>query len=193
LRYSWGALAFVLVGGWSVVGSSDARSPAPRSQVALGAGKVAGFRWGAYAFSQGGPMAERRPCLRIQLSPRRDVTVDPTQISLDSVECRSLEEVPNILAVVNELEATAVTAVVMGFRSNARDVSIYFAGPTGDRKVALARLSPEKARKTGLAPFRYTALAFAGNSCISRFVVHDKSGKVIEDGGRMRCQASSPA
>jgi hypothetical protein len=152
---------------------------------------VAGFRWGAYAFSQDGFEANQRPCLRIQLSPNRAAAVDPTQISLDSVECRSLKETPNILAVVNEEKATAVTAVVMGFRSNARDVSIYFAGPARDRRIALARLSPEEARKAGLVPFRYTALAFAGNSCIGRFVVHDRHGKVIDDGGRMRCHSSS--
>jgi hypothetical protein len=91
--------------------------------------------------------------------------------------------------VVDELDHPNKTVIAMAFPSTARTVSLYFQGSLADRMLPLKLLSKLKARKAGLQPFRYFAIAFEGNSCLSRFITHDQRGDILFDGGHMRCQS----
>lgn len=94
---------------------------------------------------------------------------------------------PNILSIVDEIDRPRMTVVAMAFTTQVHSVSLYFAGPTKPRTLPVRLLSEKKVRKVHLEPFRYGTFAFAGRSCINRFIARSKSGAVVDDGGPMRC------
>ena len=153
----------------------------------LDSGHVADFRWKATVFGNGN--RPFRPCVRVDLQPaRHPLPLDPTEVQVGETQCAP---VPNLLSVVNELNRPKITALVMAFSREARSVSLYFNGQIEDRTIPLDGISARKARRIGIAPFSYMAIAFSGNSCVSRFVTHAKSGVILEDGGHMQCRVHS--
>lgn len=102
--------------------------------------------------------------------------------------CQINSSPPNLLGVVDELDYPNVTVIAMAFPRAARSVSLFFAGKKKDLTMPLKLLSRYKAAKARLVPFRYGAVAFKGQACLSRFVTHAKDGTVLDDGGTMHCQ-----
>ena len=151
--------------------------------VRLDGGRVSKFKWDVLA-SEGG--SRKRPCLQIELERLHHRS--PAEIQLGEVSCRPVQPLPNLLGVVDELDHPNVTVIAMAFPRAARSVSLFFAGKKKDLTMPLKLLSRYKAAKAGLVPFRYGAVAFKGQSCLSRFVTHAKDGTVLDDGGPMRCQ-----
>lgn len=149
----------------------------------LGAGKVRHFKWSVLAFSSGKPASRHQVCLQLNV---HSVPPEEIEIPLGEVACGSVRPFLNI-AVVDELEKPPTTFIVLGFPRQVASVSLYFKGPMRDRTIPLELLSPAQAHKTGLAPFRYFALAFSGRSCLSRFVTHARRGAVLDEGERMGC------
>ncbi len=84
-----------------------------------------------------------------------------------------------------------MTALVMAFPRKVHSVKLYFDSRVADRTVRLRLLSSHKATKAHLDPFRYGTFAFTGNSCVSRFVGHSPTGRVVYDGGPMNCRVRS--
>jgi hypothetical protein len=158
-------------------------SASSSTPVHLDGGPVSKFKWDVLA-SEGG--SRKRPCLKIVLERLRHRS--PVEIQLGEVSCRPVQPLPNLLGVVDELDHPNVTVIAMAFPRAARSVSLFFAGKKKDRTMHLRLLSRYKAAKARLVPFRYGAIAFKGQSCLSRFVTHAKDGTVLDDGGAMHCQ-----
>jgi hypothetical protein len=169
----------------------DAVSSASRTpSVLLGSGRVGKNRWFAFSTRDQGTGGDRRPCLDVSLEPiHRPSPPNPLEISVGGSSCSGLRPTPELLSVVDELKRPKVTVLAMAFVPEVYSVTLYFNGHLEDRTVQLSLLSAYKATKARLAPFRYAALAFAGDSCVSRFVAHARDGGVLYDGGRMGCHA----
>jgi hypothetical protein len=194
LSRRWSVLSIVLAGMGvgmcvgAVAWKNGANAVAtPSSTVHLASGRVAQFKWRALAFRPNSQGGSQRPCLYIGFKPLRSRSEGPIEIRAESTNCAPLRPIPNLVSVVDELHKPRMTGLVMGFGSEVHSVSLYFKGRTADRTIQLHLLSKSKAAKGHLVPFRYGSFAFAGDSCVSRFVAHSKDGGVLYDGGRMRC------
>jgi hypothetical protein len=180
----------VAVGG---AGSSVVTAASGGPSVKLGGGQVGNYRWTALAFRGRGQGAAKRPCL--QLGMRRihkPSPPNPLEGGIGEVSCRPFQPIPALLAVVDEIDTPMFTMLVMAFPPNVESVSLFFNGRVRDRAIPMKLLSPHQARRARLVPFRYGAFAFPGHSCVSRFVAHSRTGRVIDDGGHMRCGVHSP-
>jgi hypothetical protein len=153
-------------------------------KVRLESGIVSKFRWWVNAYRG---RTSLDPCLQLEIVPmgRRS----PLEVGLGETSCRPVSPLPNAFGVVDELDHPKVTFIVMAFPRNARTISLYFQGQHHDRTLPLEPLSSLKMRKAELRSFRYVSFAFQGNSCLSRFITHDSKGRVLDDGGHMRCRA----
>lgn len=160
--------------------------------VVLGTGRLGGFRWKAETYRSKSAHAASRPCLHIGFRPaHRPTNPDPLEISIESTGCGPLHPTPDLVSLVDEVRNPKMTAIVMGFPLAVHSVSLYFNGHLKDRAIELDRLSLYKARKARINPFRYGTFAFTGDSCLSRFVAHSGTGRVVYDGGRMDCRVRS--
>jgi hypothetical protein len=180
----------IILGAICVSGASAGVSP-HRPKAQLGSGKVLNFHWNAFVFRGKGAGGAKRTCLSIGLKPPSSPS--PVEVPIADTSCRRIGSIPNLLGVVDELDRPKITLLVMGFEPRVRSVSLFFAGKVADRTLALPKLSSFKAAKAGVRPFRYGTFAFAGNSCLSRFVAHARGGNVLDDGGRMRCHTRGRA
>ena len=171
------------VAGCALVSASSQGLANPPASVRLDSGRVSKFKWSVVAFQNG---SRSRPCIRINFDRLRHR--NPVEIELGETSCRPVQPLPNLLGVVDELDKPQVTVIALAFPPAAYSVSLFFSGNLKDRKMDLKLLSQYKAAKAKLRPFRYGAIAFKGNSCLSRFVTHSKDGTILDDGGRMRCQ-----
>lgn len=173
-----------------LAGPGDAMSAqeGPGAKAKLGAGRVGPFKWSVLAFAAHGPAPSHAPCLQLKV---HEVHPEPLEIGLGEVACGPVRPglIPPFLniEVVDELKQPPVTFAVMAFPANVASVSLFFRGSIRDRVQPLKLLSRSKARKTGLARFRYFSLAFSGRSCISRFVTHLRSGAVLDPGEPISC------
>lgn len=150
----------------------------------LGSGSLRQYWWSVNVHRG---QTRKVPCIDITLVDRTAET--PIEGEVSESSCRSTTPLPNALAIVDELSHPKVTVLAMGFPKDARAVTLVFHGHLRKRTVPLELLSPRKARKADLRPFRYVTLAFQGDSCLSRFITHDAQGRVLFDGGRMHCQS----
>lgn len=177
--------------------SSASASTSPRFRLAhhtsvrlASGGLVHGrFRWKvSVSRPADGPQPRLRPCISVSL--RAAGNPGPEGVSIDDTECRRpIVFFPNILASVDELHKPTMTVIGMALVRRAATVRLYFDGPARARTIRLRTLSRNQQLRMGLAPYSYAGLAFAGNSCVSRFIVRDSAGKIIDDGGRMRCRS----
>lgn len=173
--------------------SSGRAETSPEStRVQLGSGRLAGFRWVADAYRSKGRYGASRPCLHIGFEPRGGQAVeDPLEIPVESTNCGPVHPIPDLVSLVDEVDEPKMTALVMAFAPKVWSVTLYFDGRVADRTVQLLSLSKYKARRARLNRFRYGTFAFVGNSCISRFVAHSRTGRVVYDGERMKCRVRS--
>jgi hypothetical protein len=179
-------MGVVSVGCAEAAQSCNGASP---PKAALGGGRVGPLKWSASTFSAAVSRSSHRPCLQLDTSL---VHPEDLEIPVDEVACGPVQPIPLNIAVFDGLERPAVTFLIMAFPRKAASVSLYFKGRMRDRTISLKLLSPAKARKTGLAPFRYFSLAFSGPSCLSRYVTHSRSGSVLLDGEHMACSFKAP-
>jgi hypothetical protein len=157
--------------------------------VRLGSGRVAGFRWNVDTVRDKGPRGMLRPCLAIDLQHiHKPSPPDPLEVALGGTNCRRFRPTPSLFSVVDELDTPHVTVVGMAFEPQVHSVSMFFSGSQPDRTIPLTLLSNHKAKKAQVVPFRYGTLAFAGSSCVSRFVAHARDGHILDDGGPMHCR-----
>jgi hypothetical protein len=157
--------------------------------VRLDSGLITKFRWSAFASRARGPNGGRRPCLTIGLQRvHRPPVPDPLEIPIGDTSCGSVRPVPNVLGVVDEVDRPQVNLLIMGFDSRVRSVALFFSGSLGDKQMPLRLLSQGKAAKARIQPFRYGAFVFRGRSCLTRFVAHSQTGRVVDDSGYMRCR-----
>jgi hypothetical protein len=187
----WPLSAFLLLAMacLSIAGSASGSSPRPR--VLLGSGQVAKSRWFAFVTRDQGHGGDQRPCLSISLEPtHRSTPPNPAEIPIGGSDCSSLQPTPELLSVVDELVDPKITVLAMAFVPQVRSVTLYLADRPS-KTIPLTLLSRHKAVKTDIDPFRYGTLAFAGDTCVTRFVAHDINGMVLDDGGRMRCRGAS--
>lgn len=159
--------------------------PTRSAAVRLGGGDIGRFLWSAVAFRSRGHGSDKRPCLELKLHPKHPELLE---IPIGDLSCRPVHPRPNFFGVVDEIDKPRVTMYAMAFPSSVHSVSLYFAGKLGDRTIPLKLLSSAQAEKTGLARFAYANLAFRGRSCLSRYVARSATGRIVEDGGRMRCR-----
>jgi len=190
-RFSAAALAAILAmsfQGWVECRAADARVPHRQASVVLGSSRLAAFRWKATTYRPNAAHGAFRPCLHVAFQPERQSGAnDPLEIPIESTNCAPLKPWPDVVSLVDEVHNPKMTAVVMAFPLAAHSVSLYFRGRLIDRTIKLTRLSRYMAKKARVRPFRYGTIAFIGNSCLSRFVAHSRTGRVIYDGGRMKC------
>jgi hypothetical protein len=173
--------ALIAFGSLCVTQGRAAGGPDP---VRLGSGSIRQYHWWVNVYRG---HTRKVPCIDINLVDRAGET--PVEGEVGETSCRSTVPLPNALAVVDELDHPKFTVLAMGFPKDARTVTLEFNGRLRQRTVPLELLSPVKARKAGLQPFRYFTLAFLGDSCLSRFITHDARGRTLFDGGRMHCHA----
>lgn len=180
-----------LLGGIILCLGGASASTAVPTAVQLGIGRIAKHHWAVVSTQDNGYGGVNRPCLRVTIEPvHRASPSSSADIPVGGVNCGSLRPTPDLLSVVDELDHPKVTVLAMAFIPQAHEVTLYFAGRS-KRDVELKLLSRRKSHKAGLVPFRYATLAFAGNTCVTRFVVHYKNGEILNDGGRMRCLVHS--
>lgn len=184
-------IAAVLVGiQLNPVSIGLARSPGESRHVILDAGRIGDFHWSATSWRDQGAGGDRRPCLGVALGPLPHAPSDPLEIPVGSENCGSVQPVPNLLSVVDELVKPKVTVLAMAFPPQTASVTLFLAGRKA-RNISMKTLPAHRLRKAHLAPFRYAALALIGNTCVVRFVAHSKNGKILDDGGRMHCRGHS--
>jgi hypothetical protein len=152
--------------------------------IRLAAGRLSsGTRWTVAAFSGG---AAVRPCVLIRLSPLSSDIEDSEE---SDVRCQrpSLGNL-DAFSLVDEFSDPKTTLLAIVMPPKAHSAWLYFNGQLKDRAVTFRQISESKATKSGLAPFGYAALAFSGDSCLSRLVLKDRDGKVLNAGERMHCR-----
>jgi hypothetical protein len=165
---------------------------AKSGRVRLGSGRLGRFRWMADTYRSDGRHGVSSPCLHVELErAHRYPSQNPLEISVESTNCSSLSPTPDLVSLVDEIGEPKMTVLVMAFPPKVHGVTLYFNGHVADRTVQLRLLSSRKASKAHLDPFRYGTFAFTGNSCVSRFVAHSRAGRVVYDGGRMKCRVRS--
>jgi len=175
------AAALIAFGSLCVTQCWAAGGPNP---VRLGSGSLRQYHWWVNVHRG---QTRKVPCIDIRLVD--DAAESPLEDEISETSCRSTSPLPNALGVVDELNNPNVTVIAMGFRRDARTVTLVFNGRLRKRTLPLELLSPMKAHKAKLQPFRYFTFAFLGDSCLSRFITHDRRGHILFDGGRMHCQA----
>jgi hypothetical protein len=183
------AMSVVLLIVVVAISPAAALADAPTGKrVRLAGGRLSsGFRWTVEAFREGGASGAARPCVSIELSPPHPEIADP---EAGDVRCQrpSLENL-DAFAVVDEFSSPKTTLLAIVMPPAVRSASLYFNGPLNDRAIALRQLPKSKGAKTGLAPFRYGAFAFSGDSCLSRLVLRGgRDGEVLYAGERMHCR-----
>jgi hypothetical protein len=183
------AAAAVLAIGVAVPAGAAPRRSA--GWLGLAAGHVGDYGWTVEAKRPSGPagagqQGARRPCLLVgtvwQTSPysflrsRNRQCVGATGLSATD---------PPLVAdgVQPSSGANArITVVGMIFPPAARRLRVTL--PDGSRRtIHLDRLTPRKARRAGLEPFRYAAFAARGEWCAERLVSENAAGRVLWDSG----------
>jgi hypothetical protein len=156
-------------------------------EVQLASGRAGSYQWRASVFRASGQRDSLEPCLNIKFLPPRGKESNPLEIPAENDGCGTYRPEPMLVGIVDETHDPSRSGVVMAFSRSAKKVSIFFRGKARDRTMTLKLLSKRRASKVGLIPFRYTALAFVGSSCIKRIVAYSSLGAVVYDGGPMHC------
>ena len=168
--------------GSAAVGEGLTRpSQAGRPAVTL-QGTVGGASWRMVIAKGLGRRVHGTPCVSVGLRPAR------SRVEAVNTVCGSVG--PDPLVVGNSVgEGSARRSVVgMAFPVEIEKVRVWLRG-RGDRILPLSPLSKAKAATTGVVPLRYAALAFAGNTCLSRVIGFDAHGRAHGPRLAMNCSA----
>lgn len=144
------------------------------------------YRW-SVRVSPDRHVGRSRPCLSVEVMPLKRAS--PMEFGEGDESCRRpVALFPNLVSIVDELGKPTVTVVGMLFAPSATSVSLYFSGGMKPRTVRLKRMGGNSGSRVGATAFSYGAIAFAGQSCIDRFISRSASGQIVDDGGRMHCR-----
>jgi hypothetical protein len=167
-------LVFTVLGGMGVALGAASRSSPPRAELARGS--VGSFGWSAFVSRGPGAGGAFRPCIQTRL----DQSATGAVFGKATV-CGAPGQAPIVTAnsVGEGMGERAVLALV--FPRRATSVRLWLQGHAV-RTIPLEVLSEAKARKTGVAQFRFAVIGVAGPFCVQRFIAMDQRGAPVGEG-----------
>jgi len=170
-----------------VTAASGALGSATHRAVQLKSGSIGEKNWRAVLEGGAGTGGYWRPCLRLSVRPH---TASILGVRVENRTCSRTRDRPILLSLVNDTEGSTATVLGMIFDWRATHIRVSF-GNGGSKLLRPRALDRRRRRTAGVAPVRFSILAFARRICVRRVLAYDSHNKTIYRGRPLACSGSA--